>query len=147
MASQTLAGKVALVTGSSRGIGAAIVRRLVADGANVVVNYASNEKAADEVVAELNAQRQGSAIAVKADISVPEQARALLEETTKAFGHLDLLILNAGIMAMKTLKDITEEDYDLHFNTNVKGPLFLAKAAALTLAEGKTTDLLLFRLY
>lgn len=135
--SKLLSGKVALVTGSSRGIGAAIVRRLVADGANVVVNYVNSAKAAEEIVAELNNQRQGSAVAVKADVSISEQGKTLLEETTKAFGRLDILILNAGIMQMKTLKDITEEDYDAHFNTNVKGPLFLAKAAAPLLAEGE----------
>lgn len=101
MATQTLTGKVALVTGSSRGIGAAIVRRLVADGANVVVNYASNSKAADDVVAELNAQREGSAVAVKADLSSLEQGKRLLEETTKAFGRIDVLVLNAGIMGIE----------------------------------------------
>ncbi|KAH8114235.1 NAD-binding protein [Phellopilus nigrolimitatus] len=105
MASQPLAGKTALVTGSSRGIGAAIAHRLVEDGANVIVNYVNNAKAAKAV-------------------------------SLNAFGRLDILVLNAGIMGTKTLDELDEEFYDAHFNVNVKGPLFLVKAAAPYLQPG-----------
>ncbi|KAL5533455.1 hypothetical protein ACEPAF_5231 [Sanghuangporus sanghuang] len=134
--SQPLAGKIALITGSSRGIGAAIAHRLVLDGASVVVNYVNNAPAAQQVVSSLNAHRANSAVSVKADVSSPAQARFLYDETIKAFGRVDILILNAGIMGMKTLGETDEEFYDAHFNANVKGPLFLVKAAAPSLAPG-----------
>ena len=134
--SQPLAGKIALITGSSRGIGAAIAHKLVSDGASVVINYVSNAQAAQQVVASLNAHRADSAISVKADVSSPAQAQFLYDETIKKYGRVDILILNAGIMGMKTLSEVDEEFYDSHFNANVKGPLFLVKAAASTLPPG-----------
>ncbi|EJD06204.1 NAD-binding protein [Fomitiporia mediterranea MF3/22] len=136
MSTRALAGKVALVTGSSRGIGAAIAQRLSDDGANVVINYVSNEKAANDVVATLNAKRAGSAIAIQADVSSPFKAQALFDATIKAFGRLDILVLNATVFQFRTLSEIDEEFYDDHFNANVKGPLFLVKAAANSLAPG-----------
>lgn len=137
MSLQSLASKVALVTGSSRGIGAAIAHRLVDDGASVVINYVSNENAAQHVVEALNFKRAGAAISVKADVSDSAQVQALLDQTVTAFGKLDIVVLNAGIMHLKTLADINESDYDAHFNTNVKGPLFLAKSAAPSLSTGE----------
>ncbi|KAI5123179.1 hypothetical protein M0805_003946 [Coniferiporia weirii] len=136
MAAQPLAGKIALVTGSSRGIGAAIAARLVDDGASVVVNYVNNAAAAEKVVTALNAKRSGAAVAVQADVSSVSQARALFEKSVAAFGRIDILVLNAGVMGMKPLADFDEEYYDTHFNTNVKGPLFLVKTAAPTLESG-----------
>lgn len=104
-----LAGKVAIVTGSSRSIGAAIAKRLAEDGANVVINYVGNVVAAEEVVSEINAKRPGAAVAIKADVSSIPAAKALLDGTIKAFGRIDILVLNAGIMGSKVLADIDEE--------------------------------------
>ncbi|KAJ7819297.1 hypothetical protein B0H13DRAFT_2378471 [Mycena leptocephala] len=111
--------KVAVITGSSRSIGAAIAKHMGEQGAKVVVNYFGNVKAANEVVSAIEASG-GSAIAVKADVST----------AVKAFGRIDILVLNAGIMGSRLLADVDEAFYDEHFAINVKGPLFLAKAAA-----------------
>jgi len=126
--SQRLQGKVALVTGSSRSIGAAIAKRLAQDGASVVINYASNEAAAEEVADEINCFRSGAAVTVKANVSTVESCKHLLDETLKAFGRIDILALNAGIMGSKTLQDVDEKFFDDHFTTNVKGPFFLVQA-------------------
>jgi len=134
--SQRLQGKVALVTGSSRSIGAAIVKRLAQDGASVVINYASNETAAKEVAEEINNIRSGAAVIVKADVSTVESCKYLLDETLKAFGRIDILVLNAGVMGMKTLREIDEKFFDEHFLINVKGPFFLVQAAERHLTEG-----------
>lgn len=134
--SQRLQGKVALVTGSSRSIGAAIVKRLAQDGASVVINYASSEAAAKEVADEINAIRSGAAVIVKADVSSVESCRYLLDETLKAFGRIDILVLNAGIMDMKSLREVDEKCFDQHFLVNVKGPFFLVQAAEPHLKEG-----------
>ncbi|KLO19686.1 NAD-P-binding protein [Schizopora paradoxa] len=134
--SQNLTGKVALVTGSSRGIGAAIARKLAKDGANVIVNYVSNEKAAAEVLNELNGIRTKSAVAIKADVSTFEGVKKFSAEALKAFGKVDILVLNAGILQNKVLSEVSEEDYDLVFNANVKGPLFLTQMLAPHLPEG-----------
>lgn len=122
-------GKVAIVTGSSRSIGAAVARCLGEQGASVVVNYANDSKAADEVVKSIKAQQKGDAIAVKADASTLAGGRLLIDEAVKAFGHLDILILNAGIMGSKPLAEVDEAFFDAHMSINVKAPLFIAKAA------------------
>lgn len=133
-----LVGKVAIVTGSSRSIGAAIAQRLADDGASVVINYLANFQAADEVVAEINSRGKGKAVGVKADVSSSVGANLLLEETVKAFGKLDILILNAGFMGSKVLADVDEQFFDTHIKLNVKGPLFLTKAAVPLLpADGR----------
>jgi 3-oxoacyl-[acyl-carrier protein] reductase len=136
MATTSLSGKVALVTGSSRSIGAAIAKRLADDGANVVINYVSNPNAADEVVSSINAHRPGAAVAVKADVSTIAGGQELLDATVRSFGKIDIIVLNAGIMGSKTLEDIDEQFYDDHMNVNVKGPFFLVKAAAPLLTAG-----------
>lgn len=134
--SQRLQGKVALVTGSSRSIGAAVVKRLAQEGASVVINYASNEAAAKEVADEINSIRDGAAVIVKADVSTVESCKYLLDETLKAFGRIDILVLNAGIMGMKTLHEVDEKFFDEHFLVNVKGPFFLVQAAEPHMKEG-----------
>jgi len=131
-----LAGKVAIVTGSSRSIGAAIAQRLAEDGANVIINYVSNSQAAESVVDGINSKAGGKAVAVKADVSSSVGADQLIEATIKAFGKLDILVLNAGIMGSKVLADVDEQFFDSHIQVNVKGPLFLSKAAAPLLPSG-----------
>jgi len=134
--SQRLQGKVALVTGSSRSIGAAIAKRLAQDGASVVINYASNEAAAKGVADEINSIRSGAAVIVKADVSTVQSCKYLLDETLKAFGRIDILVLNAGIMGLKGLREVDEKFFDDHFLVNVKGPFFLVQAAEPHLKEG-----------
>lgn len=124
-----ISGKVAVITGSSRSIGAAIAKYMAAEGAKVVVNYVNGAKAAEEVVSAITAAN-GSAVAVKADVSTVAGGQHLIDETIKAFRGIDILVLNAGIMGSKVLADVDEAFYDAHFAANVKGPLFLAKAAA-----------------
>lgn len=129
--------KIAVVTGSSRSIGAAVVKRLAQDGASVVINYVSNEAAAKEVADEINSIRSGAAVIVKADVSTVESCKYLLDETLKAFGRIDILVLNAGIMGMKTLHEIDEKFFNDHFLINVKGPFFLVQAVEPHLKEGE----------
>jgi 3-oxoacyl-[acyl-carrier protein] reductase len=135
MSDMRLAGKVALVTGASRGIGAAIARRLAADGAKVAVNYARSEKEANAVVADI-AGAGGTAVAVKADIGNPAEIPGLFAATVKAFGKLDILVNNAAVMQRTFLPDVTAELIDAHFNVNVRGYLLCAKHAAGLMADG-----------
>lgn len=134
--STSLDGKVAVVTGSSRSIGAAIAQLLAEAGANVIVNYVSNTAAADELVNTINSRGKGKAVGIKADVSLIAGGNHLLEETVKTFGKLDILVLNAGIMGSRVLKDVDEQMFDSHIQSNVKGPLFLTKAAAPLLPAG-----------
>ncbi|KAJ8517117.1 hypothetical protein ONZ45_g5644 [Pleurotus djamor] len=128
---------VAVVTGSSRSIGAAIAKQLGANGCKVVVNYANSSTAADAVVAEIKSYNAGGdAVAVQADASTVEGGKTLINAAVQTFGKLDILVLNAGIMGSKTLKDTDEEFFDVHIQTNVKGPLFTAKAAAAIIPSG-----------
>ncbi|PSR70455.1 hypothetical protein PHLCEN_2v13606, partial [Hermanssonia centrifuga] len=131
-----LAGKVAVVTGSSRNIGAAIAKRLATDGASVVVNYVNNAAAADDIVDYINSEGNGKAIAIQGNMCVLDDANRLIEESVKAFGKLDILVLNAGMMNNHPLEGITEKQFDDHFNTNVKIPLFMTKTAAKYLTSG-----------
>ncbi|KAF7340522.1 NAD(P)-binding protein [Mycena sanguinolenta] len=130
--STSLTEKVAVITGSSRSIGAAIAKHMASQGAKVVVNYVNGADAASEVVSAIKSAG-GSAIAVQADVSTIAGGQRLVDESVKAFGGIDILVLNAGIMGSKVLADVDEAFYDAHFATNVKGPLFLAKAAAKVL--------------
>jgi 3-oxoacyl-[acyl-carrier protein] reductase len=128
-----LANKVAVVTGASKGIGAAIAKHLAAEGAAVVVNYSSSKAGADKVVADITA-RGGKAVAVQGDAAKKADIDRLFGETKKAFGRLDILVNNAGIYEFSPLSDITEEHYHKHFNLNVLG-LILASQAALKLFD------------
>ena len=131
-----LSGKVAVVTGSSRNIGASIVKRLASDGASVVVNYNGSEGAANELVEQIAAEGKGQAIAVKANMASLEEATNLIEETIKKFGRLDILVLNAGLMNNKPLDSIDEKLFDEHFTINVKVPLFMVKHASKHMKAG-----------
>ncbi|EDR03622.1 uncharacterized protein LACBIDRAFT_306995 [Laccaria bicolor S238N-H82] len=135
LATTSLLGKVAIVTGSSRSIGASVAKCLGEHGANVVVNYVNDAKAADEVVQAIRSQGKGGAIAVKANAATMEGSQFLLDEAIRTFGHLDILVLNAGIMGSRPLAEVDESFYDSHFDTNVKAPLFMAKAAAPLLSS------------
>ncbi|KAJ3882240.1 hypothetical protein F5051DRAFT_49373 [Lentinula edodes] len=150
--STALRGKVALITGSSKSIGAAIARTLAAQGASVVINYVKDSRSAEEVTQQINLSlnstsvslpmdhgdnrndvevpRQQQAIALKADSSTISGGHYLLQETLRIFGRLDILVLNAGLMGSRTLSEIDESFFNAHFDFNVKAPLFLVKEAA-----------------
>ena len=123
-----LTGKVAVVTGASKGIGAGIAKELAAAGAAVVVNYASSKAGAERVVAEIK-ETGGTAIAVQGDVSKANDVRRLFAETKKAFGRLDVLVNNAGVYHFQPLEEVTEAAYRWHFDTNVLGPLLATQEA------------------
>jgi len=124
-----LKNKVAVVTGASKGIGAGIAKGLAAEGAHVVVNYASSKEDADHVVAEIAAQG-GKAIAVRGDVSKVSDVQRLFAETSRAFGRLDVLVNNAGVYQFAVLEEITEEQFHRQFNTNVLGLILATQEAA-----------------
>jgi len=126
--SKKLAGKVAVVTGASKGIGASIAEHLAAEGASVVVNYASSKAGAEAVVKRIT-EKEGKAIAVQADVSKGEDIRRLFAETKKAFGKLDILVNNAGIYEFAPLEAITAEHFHKHYDLNVLGLLLTTQEA------------------
>lgn len=130
-----LADKVAIVTGASKGIGAGIAKALAAEGAAVVVNYASSKAGADALVSEITAAG-GKAIAVQADVSKADQAQGLVDAAIKEFGRLDVLVNNSGIYEFASLDAMTEELYRRTFDVNVLGVLLTTQAAAKHLGEG-----------
>lgn len=131
-----LNGKVALVTGASKGIGAAIAERLAADGAAVVVNYSRSVKEAEALVEKVR-QAGGKAAAIQADVSKPEEISKLVAATVKEFGKLDILVNNAGIYEFGGLDTVTPEHIERQFNLNVKGLILATQAAARVFpAEG-----------
>jgi len=123
-----LKDKVAIVTGSSKGIGAAIARHLADAGAAVVVNYASSKEGADRVVAEITSQG-GRAIAVQANVAKQVEIERLFAETKKAFGRLDILVNNAGIYEFSPLEEVTEEHFHKQFDLNVLGLILASREA------------------
>src|SRR5882672_3560471 len=123
-----LAGKVAVVTGASKGIGASIAKHLAEEGASVVVNYASSKSGADKVVSEIKAQG-GKATAVQGDMAKKSDIERLFAETKKAYGNLDILVNNAGIYEMLPLEQITEEHFHKQFNLNVLGLILATQEA------------------
>lgn len=130
-----LDGKVALITGGGRGIGAAICRRLAEEGAAVAVNYRSDAAAADLLVKEI-VGNGGRAAAIQADVSDPVQSMSLVEDVVDEFGELHLLASNAGIEHFGSLQSITIDDFDRVFHTNVAGQLFVTQAAAAAMTNG-----------
>ncbi|HET9321481.1 MAG TPA: glucose 1-dehydrogenase [Bryobacteraceae bacterium] len=130
-----LKNKVAVVTGASKGIGAGIAKGLAAEGASVVVNYASSKEGADRVVAEI-VKKGGKAVAVQADVSKSADVRRLFAETQKAFGTLDVLVNNAGVYDLVPLEEITEEQFHRQFNTNVLGLILATQEAVKRFGAG-----------
>jgi 3-oxoacyl-[acyl-carrier protein] reductase len=126
--SQTLAGRVALVTGASKGIGAAIARHLAAEGAAVIVNYATSREGAEQVVAQIK-RHGGNAVAVQADVSQPHDINRLIADSVAAFGHIDILVNNAGIFNFAPLAEVTPDHFHRQFNLNVLGLLLVTQAA------------------
>ncbi len=129
MVNKKLAGKVAVVTGASKGIGAGIAKYLAVEGASVVVNYASSKDGADKVVNEI-VKEGGKAIAVQGDVAKKKEIENLFAETKKAFGRLDILVNNAGVYQFAPLEEATEDQFHRQFGTNVLG-LILATREAL----------------
>jgi 3-oxoacyl-[acyl-carrier protein] reductase len=130
-----LAGKVAVVTGGSKGIGAGIARALAAEGASVVVNYASSKAGADAVVAEITAAN-GKAIAVGGDVSKAAEAQGIINAAVETYGGIDILVNNSGIYQLGPIEEVTEEQFHKQFNVNVLGLLLTTQAAAKHMKEG-----------
>jgi 3-oxoacyl-[acyl-carrier protein] reductase len=127
--SKKLSGKVAVVTGASKGIGAEIARQLAGAGAAVVVNYSSSKEGADRVVADI-ASREGKAVAVQANVAKQEDVQRLFAEAKKAFGRVDILVNNAGIYQFASLEEVTAEHFHSQFDLNVLGLLWATQEAA-----------------
>ena len=130
-----LKGKVAVVTGASKGIGAAIAKSLAAEGASVVVNYASSKAGADAVVSEIE-KAGGKAVAVGGDVSKAADAQGIVDAAVKHFGRLDILVNNSGVYEFGAIEQITEEHFHKQFNVNVLGLLLTTQAAVKHLGEG-----------
>ncbi|HVY06429.1 MAG TPA: glucose 1-dehydrogenase [Burkholderiales bacterium] len=130
-----LKGKVAVVTGASKGIGAGIARGFGAEGASVVVNYSSSKEGADRVVAEIKG-KGGKAIAVQADLSKADDVKKLFAETKQAFGQVDVLVNNAGVYQFGALEAVTESEFHRQFNTNVLGTILATQEAVRHFAPG-----------
>ncbi|MEG3967354.1 SDR family oxidoreductase [Microcoleus sp. T2B6] len=131
----SLAGKVAIVTGASRGIGRAIALRLSQEGASVVVNYARGAEQAKDVVSAIEAAG-GKALAVQADVSKTAEIRNLFDRTQETYSQVDILVNNAGVILYKPVAEVTEAEFDNLFAINVKGTFFACQEAAKRMAEG-----------
>lgn len=132
---KSLKDKVAIVTGSSRGIGARLAKALAQAGASVTVNYAGNQPAADQVVAEIKS-RGGDAVALRADVSNFVEVRTMFDSTIDRFGKIDVLVNNAGIVLYKKIQETKDEDFDRIFAVNVKGTFNTLREAATRLESG-----------
>ena len=133
--SKKLEGKVAVVTGASKGIGAEIARQLAAEGAAVVVNYASSKAGADKVVADITSTG-GKAVAVNGDVSKAAEAEGIIDAAVKNFGQLDILVNNSGVYEFAPIEAVTDEHFHRQFNINVLGLLLTTRAAVKHLGAG-----------
>ena len=133
----SLNGKVAIVTGASRGIGRQVAIQLAQSGAKVAVNYSSSRDKADEVVKTIQ-QFGGQAVAIQADVSKVSEVEVLFSETLERFGRVDILVNNAGIMENHAIADVSEEIFDRQFSLNVKGTYFACQQAMKYMAQGGT---------
>jgi 3-oxoacyl-[acyl-carrier protein] reductase len=133
----TLTNKVVLVTGASRGIGAAVAKKIAGEGAKVIINYAGNKEEADQTVQVIK-DAGGDAIALKADVSKAGEVTALFDAAIAHYGKIDVLINNAGIMITKLLKDTTDDDFTRQFDINVRGTFNTLREAATKLANNGT---------
>src|SRR5450631_4778873 len=130
-----LKGKVAVVTGASKGIGAAIAQALGAEGASIVVNYASSKEGADKVVAAITAAG-GKAVAVGGDVSKASEAQGIIDAAIKNYGRLDILVNNSGVYEFSPIEAVTEDQFHRMFNINVLGLLLTTQAAVKHIGEG-----------
>ncbi|KAH9825867.1 Short-chain dehydrogenases/reductases family (SDR) [Teratosphaeria destructans] len=135
LSTSRLDGKVALVTGSGRGIGAAMAMELAARGAKVVVNYANSVEAANKIVDDIK-QNGGDAIAIKADVGDVAQTAKLMDQAVEHYGQLDIVCSNSGVVSFGHLKDVTEEEFDRVFRINTRGQFFVAREAYKHLSVG-----------
>ena len=135
MSTPTNESKVAIVTGASRGIGAEVARRLASDGFVVIVNYAGNEREAQEVVAKIEGEK-GRALAVQADVRAPNEVRRLFETAERAFGGVDVLVNNAGIMSLAPIAEMDDETFDRMVAVNLKGTFNALREAARRIRPG-----------
>ena len=133
--SKRLKGKVAVVTGATKGIGASIAKHLADEGAAVVVNYASSRQGADRVVAEITS-KGGRAVAVQADVSKHADIKRLFAEAKEAFGRLDVLVNNAGIYEFAPLEEVTPAHFHRQFDLNVLGLILATQEAAKLFGPG-----------
>lgn len=131
---KTLTQKVILVTGASRGIGAAVAHQLASAGAKVIVNYAGGKEAAEQTINSIKSQG-GDAIALQADVSKAAEVSAMFDAAIAHYGKIDVLVNNAGIMITKLLKDTTDEDFTRQFDVNVRGTFNTMREAATKLAD------------
>ena len=130
-----LDGKIAVVTGASKGIGAAIARNLAVEGAAVVVNYSSSKDAAESVVSEIE-NAGGKAVAVKGDVSQGAEAESIIQAAIDNFGKLDILVNNSGVYEFASIEEITGEHFHRIFNVNVLGLLYTTQAAVKVMTSG-----------
>lgn len=131
---KTLSEKVILVTGSSKGIGAAVAKKLASEGAKVIVNYAGGQEAAEQTVNQIK-QQGGDAIAIQADVSKSDEVKTMFDAAIAHYGRIDVLVNNAGIMITKLFKDTTDEDFTRQFDINVRGVFNTLREAATKLAD------------